>query len=374
MRTIHKRCIAALTVCLAVNTLAACGTKTEGGRGTDTTITAATCEQIDPIEASQTKLYEATRVKFSSQYTADEGTEVRTSSTEMLRDEKKNISLRLTGQDPENLDVTGVTRNPDFVYVQFSDGIFEGLSSGQWVAFSQGSTEAAAFPLDVYMDEAIIGDEALGGGEQQLANSYDLTQFAAQEATVRGGDCVFVLDQGGASAQYEKVSITTDAKGRVTGVDIQLGDGQATVLEVGYAPVTVVMPEPAEIAPEEVSNAIIERLGKARVRTSAEMFDRQLRFVASSSSPDGRGDPRNPQFLFETIQAGGMPVYVTVSVKGADGGAVVVWKENQSLIADTTVLAKLIERIEISRDGRSACIVLPQNPADASNITQGGCW
>ena len=64
---------------------------------------------------------------------------------------------------------------------------------------------------------------------------------------------------------------------------------------------------------------------------------------------------------------------MTVTVKGADGVAVVVWQENQSRISDTAELAKLIEKIELTRDGRSACIELPKTPNDEANVLAGSC-
>jgi YD repeat-containing protein len=341
------------------------------------------CDTFDPIATARTPLRDATSVTITEKYPADEqsGTPAGEESAEMRRDGDARL-LVFSGLGDGD-EITGIVQTDEMFLVQFADGVLDVLEDGQWASFPANGDVAKELSVDESMDNAIIGDEDLGG-MRQFGDSYDLAVYALQSTEVMNGECQYGLvhewsdwSNGEESTKSSTVSVTVDADGRVTGVDDE--DGWA--IRVGYEPVSVTLPDASEIAPEAVMEDYQKASERARMHTLGEMIDRQLRAIAAQlpATTDGAMiDPRQAQLFWEMAKVGDIPTDADVTARGANGEPLVVWQGGKLAIDDVAEMDEVLDRIQLysgwySDSGYSVCVTFGETTAVAATVTDGEC-
>ena len=129
-------------------------------------------------------------------------------------------------------------------------------------------------------------------------------------------------------------------------------------------------------AVDETTTAVPTGASVEELVTAGEMFDRELRSIASygdsvNNNPNDT-DPRKASLLIDMAQNGGIFPDITVTAKGADGQPVVVWQDGALKVA-VEALDMAMNHVQLSRGGVDVCVAVSSTANEASTVTQGAC-
>jgi hypothetical protein len=341
--------------------LGACGSKSE----TTTVADDRPCEQADVLGVLATPVKAATSARY--EHVAGDDSEMKI--VEAARTKSGDWFVSYAGAEPSDSAWIAEERGTNGrLYTRYFEGAVDGLSDDEWVPTGQSTGEPGGWEenaLENMIDKALIDTDlgGVGGGVSSLGDLIDFTEYAAGAPLRVDGACEYQLTSGGASGP---VVVRLDDENRV--LRVQGNEGTA----VTFSYVEPVIEEPTKLS--EISYETVADMLGARIE--AELLERQLRSAASAgegSSDDlNADDPRKASLLFEMIERRDIGHGVVVTVKGPDGGAVVVW-DGEKLATTSGEIDPVMNMVQLSHDGNTVCILVSETADKVSEFKTGEC-